>query len=271
LLPSALPVASDYLGDEGKFMRDPTERFSDRAESYAKYRPGYPDDMLRFLEVLVAPPAAVADIGSGTGILTRELLKSGYDVWAVEPNEAMRTAAEETLDDCVAFRSVSGTAEATTLEDRTIDLITCAQAFHWFDRVQTRLEFSRILKSDGWTVLIWNERRDDASPINAAYDNLLKAMAPEYQNVNDRRVAAEDIWAFFAPGEGKLRTFANYQILDLDGFLGRLISSSFVPNVGQPGHEEIVDAAKEIFEAHQAGGKITFEYETKVYLGRFNR
>ena len=87
-------------------MRDPTERFSDRAEAYAKYRPGYPDDMLRFLEVLVAPPAAVADIGSGTGILTRELLKSGYDVWAVEPNEAMRTAAEETLDGCVAFRSV---------------------------------------------------------------------------------------------------------------------------------------------------------------------
>ena len=69
------------------------------------------------------------------------------------------------------------------MEDRTIDLITCAQAFHWFDRVQTRLEFSRILKSDGWTVLIWNERRDDASPINAAYDNLLKAMAPDYQNV----------------------------------------------------------------------------------------
>jgi hypothetical protein len=71
-------------------MRDPTERFSDRAEAYEKYRPGYPDDMLRFLEALVAPPAAVADIGSGTGILTRELLKSGYDAWAVEPNEAMR-------------------------------------------------------------------------------------------------------------------------------------------------------------------------------------
>lgn len=252
-------------------MRDPTERFSDRAEAYAKYRPGYPEDMLRFLEVLVTPPATVADIGSGTGILTRQLLKSGYDVWAVEPNEAMRTAAEETLDGCVAFRSVRGTAEATTLEDRTIDLITCAQAFHWFDRVQTRLEFSRILKSNGWTALIWNERRDDAAPINGAYDNLLKTMAPEYQNVSDRRVAAEDIWAFFTPGDCKLRTFTNYQILDLDGFLGRLISSSYVPNVGQPDHEEIVDAAKKIFEAHQAGGKITFEYETKVYLGRFNR
>jgi SAM-dependent methyltransferase len=252
-------------------MREPTERFSDRAEAYAKFRPGYPDDMLRFLETLVAPPAAVADVGSGTGILTRELLKSGYDVWAVEPNEAMRTVAERTLAGCAAFRSVNGTAEVTTLADRTIDLITCAQAFHWFDRVQTRSEFSRILKSNSWTALIWNERRDDASPINRAYDNLLKAMAHDYQNVSHRRVAVEDIRSFFAPGEVKLRTLANYQILNLNGFLGRLISSSYVPSLGQPGHQEIVEAAKKLFEAHQASGKITFEYETKVYLGRFNR
>jgi ubiquinone/menaquinone biosynthesis C-methylase UbiE len=194
-------------------MRDPKERFSDRAETYAKYRPGYPDDLLRFLETLVAPPGTVADIGSGTGILTRQLLKSGYHVWAVEPNQAMRMAAERTLGDCPLFRSVLGTAEATTLEDRAVELITCAQAFHWFDRLQTRLEFSRILNSNGWTALLWNERQEDASPINRAYDNLLKAMAPDYQTVSHRRVAAEDIRAFFAPGEVKLRTFANYQIL----------------------------------------------------------
>ena len=96
-------------------------------------------------------------------------------------------------------------------------------------------------------------------------------MAPDYRNISHRRVAAENIRAFFAPGEVTLQNFANYQILDLDGFLGRLISSSYVPNLGQPGHQEIVEAAKKIFEAHQAGGKITFEYETKVYLGRFNR
>jgi ubiquinone/menaquinone biosynthesis C-methylase UbiE len=252
-------------------MQDPTKRFSDRAETYAKYRPRYPDEMLQFLEALVAPPAAVADVGSGTGILTAQLLKCGYDVWAVEPNEAMRTAAERTLSDSTAFRSVVGTAEATTLEDRSIDLITCAQAFHWFERVQTRLEFSRILKSDGWVALLWNERQEDASPINRAYDDLLQAMASDYQNMSHRRIAAEDIRAFFAPGEAQLRTFANSQTLDCDGFLGRLMSSSYVPNVGQPGHQEIVEAAKRVFEAHQAAGKITFEYETKVYVGRLSR
>jgi SAM-dependent methyltransferase len=252
-------------------MQHPTERFSDRAETYAKYRPGYPDEMLRFLENLVAPPATVADIGSGTGILTRQLLKSGYAVWAVEPNEAMRTTAERTLSGYPACRSIDGTAEATTLEDRTVDLITCAQAFHWFDRVQARLEFSRILKSEGWIALLWNERQEDAAPVNRAYDNLLKAMASDYQNVSHRRVAAEDIQAFFAPGEVQLRTFANYQTLDCDGFLGRLISSSYVPNLGQPGHQEIVEAAKKVFADHQTAGKITFEYETKVYCGRLGR
>jgi SAM-dependent methyltransferase len=252
-------------------MEHPTERFSGRAETYAKYRPGYPDEMLQFLESLVAPPASVADVGSGTGILTRQLLKSGYEVWAVEPNEAMRAAAERTLSSYPASRSIDGTAEATTLEDRAFDLITCAQAFHWFDRVQTRLEFSRILKSDGWVALLWNERQENASPLNRAYDNLLKAMVPDYQNVNHRRVAGEDIRAFFAPGEVQLRTFANNQTLDGDGFLGRLISSSYVPNLGQPGHQEIVEAARKVFEAHQSGGKISFEYETRVYVGRFGR
>lgn len=252
-------------------MQHPTERFSDRAETYAKYRPGYPNEMLQFLETLIAPPAAAADIGSGTGILTRQLLKSGYEVWAVEPNEAMRRAAEPTLSGYPACRSIDGTAEATTLEDQAVDLITCAQAFHWFSRVQTRLEFSRILKPDGWIALLWNERQEDATPINRAYDNLLKAMATDYQNVNHRRVATEDIQAFFAPAEVQLRTFANHQTLDCDGFLGRLISCSYVPNLGQPGHQEIVEEAKKVFEAHQDGGKIIFEYETKVYVGRLGR
>ena len=251
------------------FMRDPTERFSDRAETYAKYRPGYPERMLRFLETLVAPPAAVADIGSGTGILTRELLKSGYAVCAIEPNEAMRTVAERTLGGCPIFRSVRGSAEATTLEDRAVDLITSAQAFHWFDRVRTKSEFSRILKSNGWIALLWNERQNDASPINRAFDNLLKAMATDYQNVSHRRVTAEDIRAFFAPGEVQRRTFANHQILDREGFLGRLISSSYVPNLDQPGHREIIEAAEEVFDTHQVDGRITFDYETKVYVGRF--
>jgi ubiquinone/menaquinone biosynthesis C-methylase UbiE len=250
-------------------MRDPTERFSDRVETYAKYRPGYPDDLIPLFRTLVAPPATVADIGSGTGILTRQLLNSQYCLYAVEPNQAMRREAERTLSDCSSFHSVPGTAEATTLPDRSVDLITCAQAFHWFDRVKTKVEFNRILKINGVAALLWNERQEDASAVNRAYDKLLKEMVPEYQDVSHRRVVAEEIRTFFAPGEAQLRTFANRQILDREGFIGRLISSSYVPNIGQPGHPEIIEAAQKIFDSYQVEGKITFDYETRVYIGRF--
>jgi ubiquinone/menaquinone biosynthesis C-methylase UbiE len=250
-------------------MRDPTERFSDRVETYAKYRPGYPDDLVRLLRTLVAPPATVADIGSGTGILTRQLLNNHYHLHAVEPNEPMRREAERTLSGWPSFDSVRGTAEATTLADRSVDLITCAQAFHWFDRVKTKLEFSRILKVSGMTAILWNERLEGASAVNQAYENLLQEMVPEYQNVSHRRVAAEEIRTFFAPGDVQLWTFANQQTLDQEAFLGRLISSSYVPNIGRPGHLEIIEAAQKIFDAHQVEGKITFDYETKVYIGRF--
>src|SRR6478672_1548569 len=114
-------------------MRDSIERFGDRADEYAKFRPGYPAPMLGFLRDIVSPPAVVADIGSGTGILTRQMLDNGYEIYAVEPNGPMRSEAERTLGGRPGFHSVLGTAEATTLPDGTVDLITCAQAFHWFN------------------------------------------------------------------------------------------------------------------------------------------
>jgi SAM-dependent methyltransferase len=252
-------------------MRDPTERFSDRAEYYAKYRPGYPDEMLGFFRVRLAPPAAVADVGSGTGILTRQLLNNGYELYAVEPNAPMRKEAEQTLSGYPGFHSIRGTAEATTLADESVDLITCAQAFHWFDRAKARAEFSRILKVTGVVALIWNERQDDASDVNREYDNLLERMAPHYRNVSHRQIGLEEIRTFFAPGAVQCWAFPNHQVLDRDGFLGRLISSSYIPNVGQPGHREIVEAAGQIFDSHQVAGTITFHNQTKLYVGRFER
>jgi ubiquinone/menaquinone biosynthesis C-methylase UbiE len=251
-------------------MRDSIERFGDRADEYAKFRPGYPAPMLRFLRDVVSPPAVVADIGSGTGILTGQLLDKGYELYAVEPNGPMRSQAESTLGDRPRFHSVRGRAEATTLPDRAVDLITCAQAFHWFDRVKAKLEFCRILKGNGRVAIVWNERLENASEINRKYDDILRRMAPEYSNVNHRKVSLEDIEAFFAEGEVQLCTFPNEQVLDRRGFLGRLLSCSYVPNVGQPGHHEIVDAVSHIFDEYEIKGKVTFVYETRLYLGQFN-
>jgi SAM-dependent methyltransferase len=251
-------------------MRDPIERFSDRAANYASFRPVYPDAMLKLLREVVSPPAIVADVGSGTGILTRQLLDNGYEVYAVEPNGPMRSEAERTLGGRSCFRSVSGTAEATTLPNGAFELITCAQAFHWFDRVKTKLEFCRILKRNGRVAIVWNERFENASEINRKYDDILTRMAPEYSKVDHRKVSLADIEAFFAPGEVQLCTFPNEQVLDRVGFLGRILSCSYVPNVGEPGHSEIVDAFGEIFDEYEVGGKVTLTYETRLYLGQFD-
>ena len=251
-------------------MRDPIERFGDRADNYAKFRPSYPDPMLGFLLDVVSLPAVVADIGSGTGILTRQLLDSGYELYAVEPNGPMRSEAERTLGGRPRFRSVRGTAEATTLPDGAVDLITCAHAFPWFDRVKSKLEFRRILKGNGRVAIVWNERLENASEVNRKYDDILRRMAPEYSKVNHRKVSLADLEAFFAPGKIELCTFPNEQVLDRLGFLGRLLSCSYVPNVGEPGHHEIVDAFGEIFDEYEVEGKVTLAYETRLFLGQFD-
>lgn len=128
--------------------RDPTRRFSDRVENYVRYRPGYPRALLECLarEHGLDPAHAVADIGSGTGILSELLLRNGNAVFGVEPNAEMRAAAERLLRGQAKFHSVDGRAEATTLPTASVDWITAAQAFHWFDVSAARREFRRILR-----------------------------------------------------------------------------------------------------------------------------
>ena len=183
-------------------MKTPTERFSNRVENYAKYRPRYPDAALQLLCGIVPPPAVVADIGSGTGIFTKQLLNAGFEVYAIEPNDAMRGEAERSLKSEPLFRSVKGTAESTSLPDHFADLITSAQAFHWFDRVKAKAEFRRILRPGKWAALIWNERQADASRLGWKYEELLRLEAPEYSEANHRNVGSEDVRAFFEPGGG---------------------------------------------------------------------
>jgi SAM-dependent methyltransferase len=248
-------------------MKSSTERFSDRVEQYARYRPRYPNALLDLLVSKISPPATVADIGSGTGILADQLLQSGYQVMAVEPNRPMREAAERQLSGRQAFRSVDGTAENTNLPSSSIDAITCAQSFHWFDRAKCRIEFDRILRPPGFIALIWNDRaRQD--PLMEQYDELLARFIPEYPNCSHRRVSPADIQAFFSGGSSELFRFPNCQVLTRDEFLGRLISSSYVPLPGAPGHKELIEACNVLFDRFAEKGSIQFLYETQLYLGR---
>src|SRR5581483_3778885 len=144
---------------------DSKERFSNRVADYVKYRPDYPRQILVMLreKIGLSPGWRIADIGSGTGISTGMFLENGNEVFAVEPNAKMRQAAEEWLGENPKFHSIDASAELTTLPGTCIDLIVCAQAFHWFDLGKCKIEFLRILKPGGWCALIWNERKTAGS------------------------------------------------------------------------------------------------------------
>jgi hypothetical protein len=247
---------------------DSTQRFSDRVENYAKFRPNYPDALIRFMQQRLPAPAVIADIGSGTGILSAQLLGAGYTVFGVEPNEPMRLEAERRLGSRPAFHSVTGTAEATTLSRGSVDAITCAQSFHWFDRIRSRDEFVRILREPNLVMLIWNERISE--DLMEQYDRILQESAPEYNRVGLRNISDADVADFFVPTPVERFYFPNAQRLDRDGFLGRVLSSSYVPNVGQPGHEEVMNKMDAFFDRHAQSGWIDFPYQTRVYLSYLN-
>ena len=251
-------------------MKDPTQRFSSRVENYVRYRPGYPPAVIDLLraDCGLSEASVIADIGSGTGILSKLFLENGNRVLGIEPNREMREAGERLLRDYARFTSVAASAEDTTLGDCSVDFVTAGQAFHWFDRERARREFVRILTPGGWVVLVWNERRTDSTPFLRAYERLLLRYGTDYTAVNHSWIGPEILNAFFGSGGFRRRTFENRQIFDFEGVRGRLLSSSYAPEAGQPNHEAMLDELQRIFAAHQVDGTVTFEYDTTVQYGQ---
>jgi SAM-dependent methyltransferase len=251
-------------------IADPTKRFTDRVSNYVKYRPGYPSEVLDFLreEGNLSEGSMIADVGSGTGIFTDLLLKQGYKVFAVEPNEAMQHAAVDQLGSNKNFTPVNGTAEATTLADSAVEMIVCAQAFHWFNSEKTRLEFKKILKEDGHAALIWNNREADTDEFSIAYESLLKQDSVDYNKVNHRNVKDIDFKSFFRDGQYKVVKYPNEQVFDEDGLLGRAFSSSYVPDENSVDGKKFKEVLTELFANYNKNGSVSFRYQTEVYFGQ---
>ena len=246
-----------------------TTRFSNRVDDYVKYRPGYPAGIIPFLQDAYGLSAGqlVADIGAGTGISTALFLDAGYRVVAVEPNAEMRAKAIELLGGTSHFSTQDGTAEATGLGDQSVDAVIAGQAFHWFDALESRGEFKRILKENGLVVLIWNERKT-ASAFEKEYDAFITQYARDYVQVDHRNIDAAHIEAFFKPQEVDLKVFPNKQVFNFEGLKGRLLSSSYMPAAGEEGYVAMLEGLQVLFDQYNAGGKIVIEYDTKVYAGR---
>ena len=253
-------------------MSDPADRYSNRVADYERYRPGYPPALIDWLGAHDAlPPAAiVADIGAGTGISSAPFLDAGCTVVAVEPNAAMRAAAERRFGKVPRFRSVDGRAEATTLASASIDLVVAGTAFHWFDRDAARREFVRILKPAGRVALFWNVRSLD-SAFMRGYEALQRAHSAEYAATNARERANEGaIGAFFGAAGFEHAVFANAQSLDFEGLLGRLHSSSYAPLPGDPAHASLHAALRDLFDRFAENGRVAMLYDTHLYLGRLD-
>jgi len=249
-------------GDAPRVALDPRDRFTGLAATYQRHRPSYPPALFDWIETLFAPrrPASVADVGCGTGIATRLLAARGFDVVGVDPNEDMLAAARA---EGGGARYVRGDAESTGLADASVDLVTCAQAFHWFDADRAFAEFKRIVRPDGWCAAWWNDRGD--SPLNDEYERLLKTYSEEYVTL----FGGDDMSSL----RSRLRddaveaTFANSQRLDHDGYVGRVASSSYVRH-GTSRKDEFLREIDALFARHERSGSVEILYACRAFAWR---
>jgi SAM-dependent methyltransferase len=250
---------------------DSKQRFSSRVADYVRYRPGYPAAILDPLrdECGLMPASVIADIGSGTGLLSRLFLDNGNIVYGIEPNAKMRAAGEEFLRGYPKFHSIAASAEETTLADGSVDFVVAGQAFHWFNPEAAHREFARILKSGRWVAVIWNERRVETSALLRDYEDLLRKYSPDYAEVSAKYPEALRMAEFFGPNQVRQRTFPNEQLFDFEGLRGRLLSSSYSPPKEHPNHAPMLAELRRIFDAHNVKGRVRIEYTTHLYYGRF--
>jgi SAM-dependent methyltransferase len=247
---------------------DPTGRFSSRVDDYIRYRPSYPPEVVETLarECSLSADSVVADIGSGTGFLTKLFLDFGCSAVGVEPNKEMREAGERVLEGYPKFVSREGRAEETGLGGASVDLVAVGQAFHWFDAAGARAEFRRILREPRWVALVWNERLASGDFL-VGYERLLQRYSGDYARVDHRRIDAQRISVFFEHRDWKPATFPNVQRFDWTGLRGRLESSSYAPREGDGNYEPLMRELRELFEAYQRGGAVDFVYDTNLYYG----
>lgn len=250
-------------------MSDALTRFSDRVDNYAKFRPSYPLEAVEHLKKKCAltSESKIAELGSGTGIFTKLLLDSGFEVFAVEPNVPMREEAEKQLASYPRFHSIAGQAEATTLSSQKFDLVLAAQAFHWFDEVKAREEWKRILRPGGFAAIVWNIR-EETSDFGRAYEELLQLNTIDYRKAKKYGDMVKERIAYCFEAHGYEHTsFSNKQEHDWESFWGYFQSASYSPPLDHPKYESAKTKLQQLFAQFRVGGKLIIEYHTEVYWG----
>lgn len=245
---------------------DNTQKFSGRAEVYQKARPNYAPGLFACLqqEFGLNAGSIAADVGSGTGILTRQLLELGIRVYAVEPNDDMRQIAEKELGGSPGFISVDGSAERTNLPDQSVDFVFAASAFHWFDPLAFKKECERIIKPGGMAFLIWNETQmpeEIKQGRTAIFEKYTRPGEGKRASHKEKPGVKE---AFFDGNLGEAR-FSNAIQYDRERFINRTLSSSYSLTEADPGFDQFVADLGSLFDHYAEGGVIAVQQETAVY------
>jgi len=247
-----------------------TTRFSNRVDDYLRYRPRYPQEVISFLREsgYLSQSDVIADIGSGTGFLSLMFLEIGNKVFAVEPNKEMRLAGEQFLMGHGDVASIDGTAEATTLPELSVDIVTAAQAFHWFDIEKFRDECRRILRGKALAIMMWNIRDQESTPFLRAYEQLLRVHGTDYAQIRHHDISDDEVGVFYGGAGCRIQSFPNNQVLDFESVKGRLLSASYVPKTGEKGFDPMIADLRKIFDQHQQDGAVEIRYTTKLFIGK---
>jgi len=245
------------------------QSFSNKVNDYVKYRPTYPSEAIDYLydTVHINRNSTVADIGAGTGKLLKLLIERGTPIIAVEPDEEMRAASKQLLGNEPNFCAVAGSAEKTGLDNHSVDFIVCAQAFHWFDRNVTKVEFKRILREGGKVILIWNTRQTTGTPFLEGLERLLHNYGIDYAEVNHKNITEDELRSFYKENTMVKSVFKLQQLLEYGGLLGRVLSSSYTPMPDHPNYRLMVQELERLFEHYEENGKVALQYETELYFG----
>ena len=249
---------------------DPTGRFSGLADIYAKHRPSYPEQAIQFImqRCGLVEESILIDIGSGTGISSRLFANLGVHVIGIEPNSDMREKAQADISDdrSASISYVDGQAESTGLPAAHADAVLCAQSFHWFDADKALAEFRRILKPNGWVVLMWNER-DESDPFTNKYGDLFHTLSDTSAVEVQRGQAGKALLQTDLFSDGRRSVFSSQQLLDEDGLVGRALSASYAPKEKDLA-ERFEGSLRKLFKQSEKNGTVNLIYETSVYTAR---